>query len=345
MNKYSDSHSTAFEALSFISADCPHADWIRIAMAAHAAGITFEEFDAWSSEAKSYSRGASKATWKSLEKSSKGGITPATLFYYAAREGWRQPRATASPRSHAVGPLIATNRSQPTSPRTVDDVVDLALERKRASINMMWEESLPLTESCVATKYLIARGIKVPQNLDSLRWIPELKYWDSELQRNTGTYPALLAAVTSPEGEILTLHRTYLSQDGGGKAKVSSPKKLMPPAGNLTGSSIPLGPPISRGTGDVALGVAEGLETALASSQLFGIPTWSCISASLMEKFVPPASVTAIYIFADNDRSKTGQESAERLAQRLVREGYKVRVHTPAKEGDWNDVLLEVNSK
>lgn len=344
MNKYSDSHSTAFEALSFISADCPHADWIRIAMAAHAAGITFEEFDAWSSEAKSYSREASKATWKSLAKSSNSGITPATLFYYAAKEGWRHPRATVSPRPHVIGPLLATKQSQSTSPRTVDEIVDLALKRKRATINMMWEEALPLTESCVATKYLIARGVQVPQNLDSLRWIPELKYWDSELQRNTGTYPALLAAVTSPEGEILTLHRTYLSQDGG-KAKVSSQKKLLPPAGKLAGSSIRLCSPFSRGPGDVALGVAEGIETALAARQLFGIPTWSCVSASLLEKFVPPPKVTSIYIFADNDRSGTGQRVSEQLGQRLAREGYKVRVHTPDSEGDWNDVLLGVKAK
>ena len=344
MKHDSSTRLMALDALGYISPDCTHADWIRIAMAAHAAGLSFDEFDSWSAGGKSYSSSASQATWRSVERLRNKGVTAGTLFYYAKNEGWRNPRAQHVLRGVPLT-RVATQLQPFTSLKAADDGEDSTRERNRRKIDSLWNEALEITESCLANQYLNARGIRIPPNMDSLRWIPELKYWDSESNTYTGTYPVLLSTVTNAEGEILTIHRTYLSPDGSSKAKVSSPKKLMPAAGSLAGASIRLGLPLRRDSGDIALGVAEGLETALAASQLFGIPTWSCVSASLMEKFVPPLSVTAIYIFADNDRNGTGQESAQKLAQRLVREGYKVRVHTPAREGDWNDVLLESNAK
>ncbi len=107
------------------------------------------------------------------------------------------------------------------------------------------------------------------------------------------------------------------------------------------GGAIRLGEP----TGSI-LGVAEGIETALACWKATGIPTWSTLNRVLMEQFVPPAGVEQIVIFADKDRSGAGQLSAAKLAQRLLTSGRDVVVIQPrppipddAAGIDWNDVL------
>ena len=93
--------------------------------------------------------------------------------------------------------------------------------------------------------------------------------------------------------------------------------------------------------------MAEGIETALSVTSAIGIPAWSCVSAGMMERFDPPSSVRVVFIFADKDRSETGQKAAEVLKNALMERGLTVRVYLPeapipaGKKGiDWNDVLM-----
>lgn len=142
-------------------------------------------------------------------------------------------------------------------------------------------------------------------------------------------FPALVALVTGPDGKGVTLHRTYL-QDGR-KAPVPSSKKLMP-GRSIKGAAIRLHP-----AGDV-LGIAEGIETALAAQQRFGVPVWSCVSAVGIESFIPPQEVRKVIIFGDNDESGTGQAVAWALAKRLIAAGLAVEVKLPERIGtDWAD--------
>ena len=66
------------------------------------------------------------------------------------------------------------------------------------------------------------------------------------------------------------------------------------------------------------LGIAEGLETALAASELFEVPVWSCVSAQGIESFEPPAGVNEIVIFSDNDANFAGQKAAFARAEILT---------------------------
>jgi putative DNA primase/helicase len=86
--------------------------------------------------------------------------------------------------------------------------------------------------------------------------------------------------------------------------------------------------------------VAEGIETALAASQLSGRPAWACLSAHGMESLQLHHPVRDVLIAADNDANEAGQNAARALARRLLAAGLVARMRWPDVPGtDWLDVL------
>lgn len=206
----------------------------------------------------------------------------------------------------------------------------------RIKLMTLWNSAAPITSSDPVSRYLINRGLTVPDT-SVLRYHPGLNYWHDG--QCIGQFPAMLAAVTSPTGELITVHRTFLTHDGQ-KAPVPTVKKLCSPAGAMAGASIKIGTPVTRPDGRLGLGIAEGIETSLAAALLFGVPVWAGVSAHGLASFTPPPSVRTVYAFADNDESQTGQKAAVQLAKRLTRQGFTSRIHTPSAIGtDWADKL------
>jgi hypothetical protein len=76
----------ARDALQAIPPDLPREDWVRAGMAAHAAGLPFDEFDAWSAAAGTYDARAARDAWRSFKDGK--GLGPGTLFKMAAQAGW-----------------------------------------------------------------------------------------------------------------------------------------------------------------------------------------------------------------------------------------------------------------
>jgi putative DNA primase/helicase len=91
------------------------------------------------------------------------------------------------------------------------------------------------------------------------------------------------------------------------------------------------------------MGVAEGIETALAAAKLEELPVWACANANMLEQWKAPEGVEWVHIYADNDQNYTGQAAAYKLANRLSLAGLKVLVCVPDMFGDWNDELLRSN--
>jgi hypothetical protein len=75
----------------------------------------------------------------------------------------------------------------------------------------LWAETKPLHTDDAVSRYLINRGLTVP-DCGAIRAHDGLDYWHGG--QCIGTYPAMVAAVTSPTGELVSLHRTYLTADG-----------------------------------------------------------------------------------------------------------------------------------
>jgi putative DNA primase/helicase len=84
----------ARSALYVIPANIPRPEWVRVGMAAHAAGLSFEDFNDWSAQGDSYNLQACRATWRSFKQGK--GIGVGTLYAIAGEHGWTygdKPRA------------------------------------------------------------------------------------------------------------------------------------------------------------------------------------------------------------------------------------------------------------
>lgn len=317
----------ARDALQHIDPAIPRSDWIKVGMAAHAAGLDFADFDSWSSTADSYDAKDCRSAWRSFKASHIGA---GTLFYIAREHGWNGGDGGTHDAIVQVD-FSALLKSAQERRQQEQDERNMNAGRMRS----MWQGAREVAQGDPVQRYLAGRGLALPEP-ESLRFHPALPYFDDGVR---SVHPAMLANVTTAQGFTVALHRTYLAPDGG-KASVGTAKKLTPTCGPLAGSSIKLGSPTLH-KGRVALGVAEGIETAIAAAMLTGIPVWSCVSAAVLAQFVPPQQVQALYIFADNDESGTGQKAAEKLARRCCAAGLSVRTLTPKTTGtDWADELI-----
>ena len=194
----------------------------------------------------------------------------------------------------------------------------------------LWTQCVSLAPGDPCTLYLKRRGIggvgPLPEILRLHRALP---YWHGA--EKLGMFPAMVAPIVAADGRTVALHRTYLTADGR-KADLPSPKKLTGAAGPLAGACIPLHKP-ARGS----IGIAEGIETALAAWRASAVPTVASYCANNLAAWQWPAGVQRLVIFADND--KAGREAADALQARAVRVGLKSSVMTPTDAGaDWLDV-------
>lgn len=221
----------------------------------------------------------------------------------------------------AVGDLIP--QATFTKPRDDDR------EKARAALNRLRQEAVPADEVQSVVRYLISRGLEVPPNLEAH---PSLPYYDES--NIVGRYSAMLGRVVAKSGRPVTYHRTYVTDTG--KAPVESPRKMMRTARGAKGWAIRLYP------ADSEIVIAEGIETAIACKQLWGIPSWSVVSANGMLDFEPPEGVERVVVAGDNDANFTGQAAAYEKARRLVEKGYSTEVRIPDKPGDWNDEWMRL---
>jgi phage/plasmid primase-like uncharacterized protein len=198
-------------------------------------------------------------------------------------------------------------------------------------IAQVWSQCVPLVPGDPVTLYLKQRGIRGVWPLpEVLRLHRALPYWHGP--EKLGTFPAMVAPIVAPDGRFVALHRTYLTRDGG-KADVPTVKKLTGAAGLLAGACIPLHE-TSRAR---VLGIAEGIETALAAWCASAVPTVASYCAGNLAEWRWPAGLRRLVIFADAD--KAGRDSADTLLGRAVRAGVQASVMTPTDPGaDWCDV-------
>jgi putative DNA primase/helicase len=146
-------------------------------------------------------------------------------------------------------------------------------------------------------------------------------------------HPAMFAAVTNPAGKHVATHRTFLALDGRGKADIDPQRKVS--------GKYRRGPTIRLMPTAPLMGIAEGIETALAAARLFRIPVWSVLCAHGIETFEPPPECQHLIVLADHDVHGVSQRAAKSLCDRLQ---FPTEIKMPDQPGtDWNDVLLDIS--
>ena len=209
---------------------------------------------------------------------------------------------------------------------------EMSQEQVKDVLRQAWVRSKPMAADDVAAAYLRSRGLP-DDSCEAIRFAPALANGEG------GLSPTMLAVISDANGKPVSMHRTFLANDGSGKASLQSPRKYMR-------APIPEGSAIRLSAPREELCVAEGIETALACSVLFSTPCWSCMDAGRLARWVPPEEAKSVTICGDNDASFEGHHAAYALARRLGRlaaqqkRDIEVNVRIPERVGtDWADVL------
>lgn len=215
----------------------------------------------------------------------------------------------------------------------------------RALVKRLWEEVGPIMPGDEVDQYLRGRDLGMDAYPETLRSHPKLGYFvkreGDRKPKLVRHIPAMLAPLRDAQGNVVTLHRTYV--ENGEKAKVSDPKKCL--------NTFDPGPAIRLFEPTDELALTEGIETALAIHLRLGKPVWATYSASNMEQAWVPPTVKRVHIYADHDASFTGHAAAYALAKRLKAESRKigqrdVQVFIPSQpESDWADVWMSRQAK
>lgn len=179
----------------------------------------------------------------------------------------------------------------------------------------------------IAETYLRTRGISELHDTTSLRLHPKC-YFKPDHHLPTETWPALIAAVTTLNGVITGVHRTWLDPSGSGKAPVDTPRRAI---GYLLGNAVQFG------VANDVLAAGEGLETMLSlRCALPALPMVSALSANHLAAILLPPGLRRLYIVRDADAA--GDAVVTALTQRAEAAGIEAIALSP-RLGDFNDDL------
>ena len=176
-----------------------------------------------------------------------------------------------------------------------------------------------------AEAYLRQRGLdlRLP---DSLRF--------ARLRYGSKTLPCLVALIANDQNKIGGIQRTFVKEDGSGKADVPAPKLSL---GRIGGGAIRLAPAAAT------LVVTGGLEDGLTLQQELGQAVWAATGEGNIANMALPVGVRSVIIGADRDES--GEAHAKRAADAFVEQGRSVRIIRPiAPAKDFNEELVGTRS-
>ena len=239
-------HDRARDALYAIPPDLPRDAWVRAGMAAHAAGLTLEDFDTWSAPAPSYNAPACRTTWRSFKAGK--GVSEATLFSMAREHGWNDGD---KPNSKPVA-RPATKHIEP--------------QRKPSPGNGAADVFGRLEPATNQHGYVVGKGA-AGAPMVNLRVVPA----DDKLTiAGSSVAGYLVVPAHAPDGKLQSLQ--FIPPNGG--------KKLNLPGANMAGASFTVGWTVPG----CLVYICEGIGQAWACWQATGAAAVVCFGAGNMRR-------------------------------------------------------------
>ena len=238
----------ALDALHRIPPDLPRDEWVKVGMGAHAAGLDFDAFDAWSAGADNYDARAARDTWRSFKAGK--GVGAGTLFRVAAEHGQPMHRPLQAPRKAAAPPQKPAPGMAPAE---------------------VWARCQPAT---AGHPYVLEKGISGAP-LEELRVLPA---GDSLRIAGQSMAGALVVPAHGPHG----LQSLQLIPPPGAGKKLNLPGALMAGASFVVGEALP-GAPLYLCEG-VGAAWACWQATGHAAAVCFGWGNVARIAADLRQK-------------------------------------------------------------
>jgi putative DNA primase/helicase len=216
-----------------------------------------------------------------------------------------------------------------TKPRTTVPSTQAAPRNAFAAARDIWRHTQPIAGT-LGEDYLHLRHCATPPTDGDLRFHASL--YCPEVER---ALPALVARVTTVIGnKAIGIHRIWIRE---GESKAVKKMRL---GGSDEPVCIRLWPEEDVTLG---LGIAEGVETALAAGSMFK-PMWATIDAGQMAKFPLVPGLEFLTIFADYD--KAGLAASKAVWLRYLRAGVNANHLRPQRVGDdINDMVLRADAE
>ncbi len=144
----------ALDALNHLDAGCARDEWVLAGMAAHSAGLSFDDFHDWSENGDNYIGVIDCSTaWESFDASK--AVTVATLFWMAREQGWQDP----SKGTRESRPSLPPTKVKQTSPKAV-------IQAANSKAVEVWDRCIPAS---LAHAYIDRKQ----GSLDGLRVYPD----------------------------------------------------------------------------------------------------------------------------------------------------------------------------
>ncbi len=176
-----------------------------------------------------------------------------------------------------------------------------ATEQPRLDLALrLFERSSDIHPGDPVDLYLRSRRI-VP--CGSAWWPPDLRF--SRLKHPDGQHVfGMVAAVRSVDGQIVAVHRTFLTRTG---AQYGEPSKMS--LGVVGGGAVRLGDNLEE------LVIGEGIETTMRAAAKLGngVAGWAAVSAGNMRALRLPRGVRRIWVAPDmDDHGRTKKDRFDR---------------------------------
>lgn len=270
-----------------------------------------------------------------------GMLNPWTILkHYRGDEPFRDTaNFIRSVRGYGNGVTLAQRPLPPRPPVSVPDPAEEAarLENLRSWYQDLWKQARVVTEGDPVHRHLLGRFPALKSIPSVIRYHPNLKYsyYEGNVQKTLGYFPALIAAVQAPDGRCVNIQREYIDP-------VTFGKLVTPDENSKKAAGVYLQDSYAVRLFDVPdtcdeIALAEGISTALGVNLLYNLPTWSCLSSGGMKKFRVPENmphIRKIRIYGDNDAPdklgrRAGNDAAESLKNRLRAEGFIASIIKP----------------